>query len=76
MSEPLIDWPLLGRLSRGHRKFRGLDVRGAGKQIGVSGSTVSRLERGHALSADDLVRFCRWLNTAVETVLLEQAHDA
>ena len=75
MTEPLIDWPLLGRLSKGQRKFRGLDVRGAGGQIGVSGSTVSRLERGHALSADDLVRFCRWLNTAVETVLLEPPRD-
>lgn len=71
MTEHLIDWPLLGRLSRGQRKYRRLDVRKAASQIGFSAATVSRLERGHPLSADDLVRLCRWLNQAVDTVLLE-----
>ncbi len=75
MTEPLIDWPLLGRFSRNRRSYRNLGLRKAAKQIGVSPATLSRMERGGAMNADDFVRLCRWLEIPVELSLGEQARD-
>jgi hypothetical protein len=43
------------------RMMNGHSVRAAGKVVGISGFTVSRLENGHLVSIGVVVRACRYI---------------
>lgn len=61
MSKPRVS--RLGRLLILYRATRGIGVREMAAEIGLSAATVSRIERGHAMDADTLLKMWAWLNT-------------
>lgn len=57
-----IDAAELAARLRAHRRERGLSLRAAAAEIGVSAATLSRVERGDYLpERDNLFRLMRWL---------------
>lgn len=52
----------IGRLLVLYRATHSCGVRELGRQIGVSAATLSRIERGHAMDADTLLKIWAWLN--------------
>lgn len=52
-------------LVREARRQRQISVRLAARQIGISFSTVSRIEAGHDLALSVVMRVLAWLNTPV-----------
>lgn len=58
---------LLGHLPlllREARRARQLSVREAGRQLGVSGATISRIEGGEDCTGSNAVKILRWLDRA------------
>ena len=51
----------LGRILRLYRVVQNLPVRQVAPEMGISIATLSRIERGHAMDADTLVKVIRWL---------------
>jgi transcriptional regulator with XRE-family HTH domain len=51
----------LGDLLRLYRAAKGLTVRELAPTIGISPSTLHRIERGHAIDAATLLRVLTWL---------------
>lgn len=51
----------LGTLLRRWRLVEDIGVRELASRIGVSCATISRMERGHAMDADTLVKVLVWL---------------
>ena len=51
----------LGRVLRRYRLMEELSLRSLGKQIGMSASTLLRIERGHDPSGRVLAAIFRWL---------------
>ena len=69
----------LGRLIRKKRGDRG--VREVAKEIGISHSTLSRVEQGHLPDLENYERICKWLGIratdmrkASPTVSVPQVH--
>ena len=46
----------LGRLLVLYRATRNIGVRELGQEVGISAATLSRIERGHAMDADTLLK--------------------
>lgn len=56
----------IGRLLVLYRATQRQGVRELGQEIGISAATVSRIERGHAMDADTLLKMWAWLNGEAE----------
>ena len=54
---------VIGHLLVLYRASRQIGVRGLAKHIGTSAATLSRIERGHAMDADTLLKVWAWLNS-------------
>jgi len=52
----------LPEITRAARERRGLSVRAAGDEIGISFSTVSRCENGHPVDAEVAAKILRWIS--------------
>jgi len=61
MSKTLRRRSRLGRLLTLYRSAEQIGVREMAKQAGVSAATISRIERGHTMDADTLIRLWQWL---------------
>lgn len=53
----------LGGMLALYRAARHWTVRDVAPQIGISIATLSRIERGHAMDADTLIKVWQWLST-------------
>lgn len=51
----------LGLVILGWRQDEGMNIRDAASMIGVTHATLSRLERGLPIDADNLIAVWRWL---------------
>ena len=63
----------LGRRVAKHRETRGLGIRAAAKEIGISHPTLSRIERGHLPDLENYQRICRWLGEDAESNVMPSA---
>lgn len=52
----------LGRLLVLYRASENKGVRDVAREVGTSAATLSRVERGHAMDADTLLKLWAWLN--------------
>ena len=55
---------VIGRLLVLYRASQNCGVRALASTIGISAATLSRIERGHAMDADTLLKVWAWLNSA------------
>lgn len=60
---------MLGRILEGRRRFRKIDCRTAAAAIGVSSSTLARVEAGGMPDLATLRACCKWLEIAPSTFL-------
>jgi len=44
-----------------HRKYQQLSMRSAAKKIGISASTLSRIEAGSPPDIESYCKLCRWM---------------
>lgn len=66
----IVDFIGLGALVKGHREGKGLSLRDAGEECGVSSSTLSRIERGEARPDLDTVQaLVDWVGVPLERVV-------
>jgi transcriptional regulator with XRE-family HTH domain len=66
----VVDFAGLGALVLGHREGRGLNLREAATECGVSPSTLSRIERGEARPDLDTIRaLVDWVGVPVERIM-------
>ena len=56
----------LGRLLVLYRSLRQIGVRELATEIEISAATISRIERGHAMDADTLLKVWQWLLAGAE----------
>lgn len=54
----------IGQLLVLYRATKNYGVRELGREVGISAATLSRIERGHAMDADTLLKLWAWLNAA------------
>lgn len=64
-SSPMIALQELGRIVQETRTARELTLRQAGAEMGVSYSTICRVENGSLPRAAELVRFATWLHISI-----------
>lgn len=71
---PLIDLEGLAHRVRAKRNSKGLSVREAAADIGISAPTLSRVERGlHMPEPENLLRLARWAGIRIDPVLHQGA---
>lgn len=51
----------IGRLLVLYRSMRQIGIRTMAKETGISHATLSRIERGHAMDAETMIRLWSWL---------------
>jgi transcriptional regulator with XRE-family HTH domain len=69
-NEPLVNTSELGRAIKRHRGELDLSLRDVADEIGVSASTLSRIENGTGKpDSDNIVRITRWLDMPVDRVM-------
>lgn len=67
--KPIIDFSGLAAIAKGHREMRGLNLRDAAGEAGVSAATLSRIERGDARPDLDTVQaIVNWVGVPLERV--------
>jgi transcriptional regulator with XRE-family HTH domain len=69
----------VGALVKAKRREKGIGLRDAAVECGVSPSTLSRLERGTTTSlpdADTLTKVAAWLQTPLATIFAEDSATA
>jgi len=62
---PPLTLDCLGDHVRRKRSIDRIGVRGAAKEIGVSPTTVSRIENGYLPDPEKFMAFCKWLGFKV-----------
>src|SRR5207248_9605392 len=72
-AEVLIDAVDLGDRVRAKRRSKGLSIREAAAEVGVSAPTISRVERGHLPERENLLRLARWAELQIDPVLHDNA---
>ena len=66
----LVNTPELGRAIKRHRDELKMSLRDVADEIGVSASTLSRIENGTGKpDADNIARITRWLDMPVDRVM-------
>jgi transcriptional regulator with XRE-family HTH domain len=66
----MIDAVELGDRVRAKRRGRGLSIREAALEVGVSAPTLSRIERGlHLPERENLLKIARWAGVRMDPVL-------
>ena len=69
-NESLINTPELGRAIKRHREELKMSLRDVADEIGVSASTLSRIENGTGKpDADNIARLASWLDMPIERVM-------
>lgn len=68
-SAPIIDPVDLGDRVRAKRRSKGLSIREAAAELGVSAPTLSRVERGHLPERENLLKIARWVGVRIDQVL-------
>lgn len=58
---PILTIQDLGRLLKDRRKTKGIGLRAAAEQSGVSFNTLSRVEKGHVPDLETFSRVARWI---------------
>src|SRR5579885_220691 len=58
----------LGRLILARRTERGLGIRGAAKEVGISHATLARVEKGFLPDLENYEKIRRWLGIEAEAV--------
>lgn len=53
----------IGSLLVLYRAMKQIGVREMAREIGISAATASRIERGHKMDADTLLKMWAWLNS-------------
>jgi transcriptional regulator with XRE-family HTH domain len=72
--ETFIDPVELGDRVRARRRGKGLSIREAAREVGVSAPTLSRIERGmHLPERENLLRIARWAGVRMDPVLYPNA---
>jgi transcriptional regulator with XRE-family HTH domain len=67
---PIIDFKGLAAIVKGHREMKGLTLREAAEQSGVSAATLSRIERAEARPDLDTVQaLVKWTGVPIERVV-------
>lgn len=66
--ELTLNTKLFAQTIKGKRANNGL--RAAAKDIGISFTTLSRIEQGKVPDVDTFVRICKWLNTSTDTFII------
>jgi hypothetical protein len=67
-----IAWPMVGAGLRIARRLRRDDMRSAAKVIGISASTLCRIEAGDAVSVESLLASCRYVGVHPEHYLVKE----
>ena len=62
MSYWQLDVPKLVAAMHTVRQHQGLSRRALGRKLGMSSSTITRLDHGQRPEADTLMAICKWLN--------------
>lgn len=60
---PLED---LGRLVLAKREERGIGIRAAAREVGISHATLARVEKGFLPDLENYQKICRWLGIEVD----------
>ena len=75
-NESLINTAELGRAIKRHREELKMSLRDVADEIGVSASTLSRIENGTGKpDADNIARITGWLDMPVDRVMSYQRSD-
>ena len=75
-NETLVNTQELGRAIKRHREELKMSLRDVADEIGVSASTLSRIENGTGKpDADNIARITRWLDMPVDRVMSGQGAD-
>ncbi|MCS6874017.1 MAG: helix-turn-helix domain-containing protein [Pyrinomonadaceae bacterium] len=70
MVEGFVDLKELGKRVKEQRERQGLSLRDLASQIGISASTLSRIEKGTGKpDADNIAKLASWLNIPVDRVM-------
>jgi len=70
---PLED---LGRLVLAKRNERGIGIRAAAREVGISHATLARVEKGFLPDLENYQKICRWLGIEVDaTPALSRSKD-
>lgn len=69
---PLED---LGRLVSAKREERGLGIRAAARDVGISHGTLARVEKGFLPDLENYEKICRWLGVKTEQVSAQPRAD-
>ena len=62
---PLED---LGRLVLAKRDKRGIGIRAAAREVGISHATLARVEKGFLPDLENYQKICRWLGIEVDAM--------
>ena len=65
----MIDWSSLAEQVRVERARRGIDQKDAAKEMGISPSSLCRLEKAKVVSASSFMAACGWLGCKAETIM-------
>jgi transcriptional regulator with XRE-family HTH domain len=75
-NDSLVNTPELGRAIKRHRDELKMSLRDVADEIGVSASTLSRIENGTGKpDADNIARITRWLDMPVDRVMNRQKDE-
>jgi transcriptional regulator with XRE-family HTH domain len=75
-NETLVNTAELGRAIKRHREELKMSLRDVADEIGVSASTLSRIENGTGKpDADNIARITRWLDMPVDRVMSSKSSD-
>jgi transcriptional regulator with XRE-family HTH domain len=66
---------MLSKLIEDKLKGDGISIREAGRQVGVSATTISRILNDESIDVHTLVSVCRWMNVSPSDVIDSELHD-
>jgi transcriptional regulator with XRE-family HTH domain len=66
---------MLSKLIEDKLKSDGISIREAGRQVGVSATTISRILNDESIDVHTLVSVCRWMNVSPSDVIDSELHD-
>lgn len=64
-----------GMALHGRRQMRGLDLRSAAAQVGISAATFQRVEAGHPCDLQTAICAADWLELPIESFIREHREE-